>query len=137
MKSFIFTILTSFIFITCSEGTSPINNSDILFRQVPGCGNIILPKPAGDSSFSYSFDNSLKINLNLPANCCPDTNRFDYIYTIDEEEINFIAVDTAAHLCKCICNYTIEIVINDLDRDNYQFICTYYDSLYYNERIFR
>ncbi len=137
MKSFICVILTSLIFYTCSESTSPNNNSDILFKQVPGCGNFNLPKSANDSSFSYTFDNSLKINLSLPANCCPDTNRFDYIYTINDEEIYFIAIDTAAHLCKCICNYTIEIVINDLDKDSYQFICTYYDSVYYNERIFR
>lgn len=137
MKSFICVIFISVIFIACSESTSPKNNSDVLFKQVPGCGNFNLPKSVGDSSFSYTFDSTLKIFLSLPANCCPDTNRFNYAYTINGDVIDFIAIDTAAHLCKCICNYTIEIAINDLDQDSYQFACTYYDSIFYNERVFR
>lgn len=83
------------------------------------------------------FDNILKINLSLPANCCPDTNRFDYVHTINGDVIDFIVIDTAAHLCKCICNYSIEIEMNDLDKNSYQFVCTYYDSIYYNEKVFR
>lgn len=137
MKSFICVIFTSLTFVACSDSTSPTNNSEVLFKQIPGCENFYLPKSANDSGFSYTFDNSLKINLSLPANCCPDTNRFDYAYTINGDVIDFIAVDTAAHLCKCICNYTIEIAINDLQQDSYKFTCTYYDSVYYNEKVFR
>ena len=137
MKSFVCTIFISIIFIACSDSTSPNNNSNTLFKQVPGCGNFNLPKMSGDSSFSYTFDNILKINLSLPANCCPDTNRFDYVHTINGDVIDFIVIDTAAHLCKCICNYSIEIEMNDLDKNSYQFVCTYYDSIYYNEKVFR
>ncbi len=137
MKTFICVIFTSLVFIACSDSTSPTNHSDVLFEQVPGCGNFNLPKLADDSGFSYTFDNTLKINLSLPANCCPDTNRFDYAHTINGDEINFIVIDTAAHLCKCICPYTIEIEIIDLQQDSYKFICTYDDSVYYNERVFR
>jgi len=137
MRPLFYLLIISLMFISCSESTSPNNDSNIVFKQTPGCNNYNLLKAVNDSCFSYTFSNSLNIYLCLPANCCPDSNRFDYSYSLDNNSINLIALDTATNLCRCVCNYLVEIRINGLSENNYTFNCTLGDSLYYYEQLIK
>ena len=135
-NSVLFTLMIAFLLmLSCKDASSP-ENSFFNARQIPGC-NSTLKKVAGDDGggFSYVFDENLQIKLDLNANCCPDSERFDYSCQISNDTIYFTVIDTAAHLCKCICNYTVTAEIGGLSNDEYTFICSYYDSIYYNEQV--
>jgi len=136
MKSVIIILILSIIFTGCFESTSPQIDSNITFKQFPGC-NKRLPKNNSDSCFIYTFEGTLNVNLCLPANCCPDSNRFEQYYTLNNDTIFLLAIDTAARLCRCSCNYLLEFQIDNLERDSYTFICTYYDSIFYSETLKR
>ena len=134
MKLIFYLLITLFI-ISCNDSTAPTYKPNVVFKQIPGCNNSNLLKTSLDSCFNYTFSNSLKIDLCVPANCCPDSDRFDYSYSLDHNTINLTVLDTAAHLCRCICNYVVEIEISGLSDNRYNFYCTYDDSVYYKEEL--
>ena len=127
----------------CSENSSPIDLEDhssiASFHQLPGCLESPLLKSASPSlrCFDYTFNGDLELEFCLPANCCPDSNRFDYNYAISNDTIYFTVLDTAKNLCDCICNYKIETKIIDLFKDAYIFQCLYYDSTIYDTLLYR
>ena len=137
-NSVLFTFLVTLVLMLSCRNSSDPEKNFFNARQIPGC-NSSLPKSADEQNgnFSYVFDENLKIELDLNANCCPDSNRFDYSCQISNDTIYFTVIDTAAHLCKCICNYTLSAEIGGLDNDEYTFICSYYDSIYYNEKVLK
>jgi hypothetical protein len=132
MFSFIFLY---FFFSSCSENspTKTIDNT-ILFRanQIPGCNSASIDS----SCFSYTFNDTLKIDFCLPGNCCPDSNRFVTNYSIKSDTLFVTVVDTAANLCNCICTYINHIEITGLPNNSYLFYCVY-QGLTYNEVLIR
>ena len=102
--------------------------------QIPGCGSFF---KTAKKCFNYSFDEKLIINFCLDSNCCPDSNRFLLNADIFADTIFVSAIDTAEHLCLCICSYQIESKISGLTQDRYRFFCQYLDSVYYDEVIYR
>ncbi|MFC2083593.1 hypothetical protein ACFLS9_00905 [Bacteroidota bacterium] len=134
-------IFSLFIFISCSEDSTSVNKEDDVsysFYQVSGCASSPLLKTTHDSTcFFYSFIDTLKVDLCLTSNCCPEINRFDSFFLLDEDTIKFTVLDTATHLCHCICNYVIHAEIGGLSKKEYIFQCTYYDSVYYSETVSR
>ena len=133
-------ILLVFVYLTsCGQSTS-IEKEDPNFKahQIPGCVQD-LPKnsPIFKSCFSYSFEDTLKVDLCLSSNCCPDSSRFDYSYLLSDDTIKVTVVDVAEHLCRCTCNYIILSEITGLEQDEYIFECIYYDSVYYQQCVIR
>jgi len=112
---------------TCSESVTAIDeNVQALLYQVPECGGSGLAKDALiDSCFSYQFDTDLAVDFCVRANCCPDSNRFDLDYLISSDTIYVAVADTAARLCRCVCNYVIHAEFTNLMRDRYIFYCSY------------
>jgi hypothetical protein len=137
---FINLLLWSILFLSCSNDTSTNSSKDginFISYQVGGCnGSSSLEKVVRDSCFSYSFYDTLKIDFCVSGNCCPDTNRFVTTYKLNSDTINVTVVDTAGHLCKCICNYKIHIELSGLTNNQYFFYCSY-DGLEYKKTLIK
>lgn len=136
LLTFFFISLTVY-FASCSDDSpTKTTNEDVVFasNQIPGCNSTLsLSKLPSDSfCFSYTFDETLKIDFCVPGNCCPDSNRFVTNYNIKSDTLFVTVADTAENLCYCICNYTIHIEVTGLPNENYVFRCDYED-LVYNE----
>ena len=129
--------------ILFSCNTAPTNNDEkpkCRIYQIPGCGNHTLAKSAlfpEDSCFVYQFDSKLIIEFCLTANCCPDSDRFEFDYEINKDSIFVTVEDTAGNLCYCICPYTIHMEINNPQENHYYFYCDYYDKIIYTEEIYK
>ena len=138
MRKLLFSLIISLMLVFACQDSSGPEKSFFNAKQIPGCNSSLSKSLKRQSSgFSYIFDENLNVKLELTANCCPDSNRFDYVYQLSNDTIYFTVIDTAAHLCKCICNYTVNAEIGGLTNDEYTFICVYYDSIYYNELVLR
>jgi len=133
-------MLVLVIFTSCGQLTSVKEEEEPNFQayQIPGCVQD-LPKnsPTLSSCFTYSFEDTLKVDLCLSSNCCPDSGRFAYSYLLAEDTIKLTVVDIAEHLCDCICNYIVHSDISGLNQDEYIFECIYYDSVYYQQMVVR
>ena len=128
--------------LSCQKSIDPFGNQsesyDLNAYQFPGCAGPGLFFRSGISTndcFSYSFEDTLKVELCVTANCCPDTHRFTYNSNIENNIISFTVVDTAADLCRCICDYRIDAYFAGLRNDEYLFNCIYGDSLLYSETV--
>ncbi len=125
----LFFLISAVIFITCSNDTSTNSSRDgidFIAYQDGGCnGSSSLKKTIIDSCFSYSFTDTLKIDFCVYGNCCPDSNRFVTTYKLNSDTINVTVVDTAEHLCRCICSYKIHIELSGLTSNQYFFYCSY------------
>ena len=112
--------------------------------QIPGCNDDI-SKEAGvlEEYFSYSFDETtLSIDFSVIGNCCPDSNRFDLSYNLQDNSITIFVEDTAANLCKCDCNYLIHADFYELDQYKYVVTCIRKynagkDSILYKETVYK
>jgi len=124
--------------ISCSGSVSDIDNESNLIYQVPGCQNsALMDNTASDSGFSYSFGQNLIVDFYVSANCCPDSNRFELFDRICNDTIYVTVIDTADHLCDCICNYQIHFEKCNLPLNSYLFYCKYNDEVLYAIRVFR
>jgi hypothetical protein len=106
--------------------------------QVPGC----VKKIYLDSCFSYTFQNTLRTDFCIYANCCPDSNRFSFEHDITADSIKLYVTDFEDNLCHCICNYNLHTSFIELPLDSYQFVIysRYKDSefeLLYSEKVYR
>ena len=135
-------VLAAFILInvsSCSEESSTGHSTGaVIFSeyQVPGCNNSGLDKTLyNDTCFVYRFDEKLSIDCCVNANCCPDSNRFDILQQIYGDTIVVTVADTAAHLCKCMCNYIVRLEWENLPKNAYTFICYAEDGLKYSESV--
>ncbi|MEW6196745.1 MAG: hypothetical protein AB1521_16485 [Bacteroidota bacterium] len=131
------------IFAGCSDSVTSDENSKASIKQVGGCTSAAFKKDAGqtDSCFSYEFHNDLKVQFCAPGNCCPDSNRFTGEYRISTDTIVVTIEDTAANLCKCMCNYNIRAELEGLLLNRYLFKVEKQDSSYrqtlYSEYIYK
>jgi hypothetical protein len=125
---------------TCEQSTDP-RGADVTAFQVPGCGNHLGKTAVNDSCFSYQFHDALVVEFCMNANCCPDSNRFSFRHMVSHDTIMVSVSDTAAHLCRCICNYVLHMEFPGLPGDNYVFFCTRQDYsdrvVFYSERVRR
>lgn len=127
-----------YVFSCTTDNSTEPEDDTITFNsyQVGGCNGSSLSKIAeNDSCFLYSFDDTLKVDFCVIANCCPDSQRFVADYNIKSDTIFVSVADTAAKLCRCVCNYTIHLDFNGLSEKQYVFYCNYYDQIVYNENI--
>lgn len=141
VSSFVLVLSVLFYVFSCTtdNSTEPAN-ATITFNafQVGGCNSSSLAKIAeNDSCFSYSFNDTLKIDFCVTANCCPDSQRFATDYDIKSDTIFVTVADTAARLCHCVCNYTIHLDLVGLSENQYVFNCNYYDQIVYDENVIK
>jgi|GEM_PF-696133 len=78
-----------------------------------------------DSLFTYSFTDSLIIDFSVSANCCPDSNRFNVLYTAVNDTLIITVIDTAAYGCRCICPYLIHAEFGNLPNNHYIVRCVF------------
>lgn len=129
------------IFVSCEE-SSVIFDSKIKIYQIPGCQPAIskFSNSLIDSCFNYTFFDKLKIDFCVSGNCCPDENRFLINYKIYKDTITITLTDTAANLCRCICNYIIHGEFESLPYDGYIIKCiqktTNESKILYNQKVF-
>lgn len=137
----LFAVISFIYFSSCSEDT-PTKPGDgkINFTayQIAGCNSHYPIEKAtqGDTCFSYTFIDTLKVDFCVTGNCCPDSNRFVTSHNIIADTIFITVSDTAANLCQCDCNYIIHIEISGLPNNRYIFYCHYLD-FEYNEVVIR
>ncbi|HUI29832.1 MAG TPA: hypothetical protein VLX91_06410 [Candidatus Acidoferrales bacterium] len=135
--------ISSGILITCSDKSSDPGKQQVKtsLTQVGGCGSHQLGKVSmWDSCFTYQFDQNLEVNFFLSGNCCPDSNRFLLSNRISNDTIFVVAMDTAAQVCNCVCNYTINAKFENLSLSHYVFYCTRADDsnrVYYAKDVYR
>jgi hypothetical protein len=106
--------------------------------QVPGCmGGGKEDGASHDSCFAYTFERDLDISWCVPANCCPDSQRFSLSSSVFNDTIMVTVSDTARKLCRCICSYDVHARYIDLPFDSYVVIVDYDDGIYYREIVHR
>lgn len=123
MKTLTYLAILLAILIGCDNSTEPSAPTVSAF-QVRGCLGTTSKGLFGDSCFVYRFRETLLVQFCATANCCPDSNRFAFRHSISHDTIFVTIADTAAHLCRCNCSYTLEMEIAGLDKDSYSFYCT-------------
>ena len=114
--------------ITCSDNpTKTIEREiELISYQIPGCQDNSLSKlNSFDSLFTYSFTDTLNINLGVWGNCGPDTNRFSTSYNITNDTIFITVQDTAINMYWCLCDYIVNIKLIGLPNDKYFISCTF------------
>lgn len=125
----------------CSDVTRPINGRkthDALLQQVQGCQRAGLANAVtADSCFAYQFEDDLKLEFCVIANCCPDTNRFKLASVVRQDTIAIAVADTAARLCHCVCPYLIRAEFRGLPGDHYVVVCSFGDSLWLVQHVYR
>lgn len=114
-------VLAAVVFLNCKDD---IMQSEITanINQVGKCNSQGLNKSASEC-FEYSFTNDLLIKFCVSGNCCPDSARFVTSYKISGEVITISIKDIAPNLCKCICNYTIQANLLNVNLDSYTIVC--------------
>ncbi|MBN2029042.1 hypothetical protein JW824_02255 [bacterium] len=129
-------------FLSCEKSINPFENQAESFHltayQIPGCAgpqSFFRNGISENDRFYYSFEDTLKIELYVSANCCPDSNRFAYNSKIENNVIIFTVTDTAGNLCHCICDYRIHADFAGLIGHEYLFNCIYGDSLLLTETV--
>ncbi len=124
--------------LSCSDQPTKSVTARAQLYQIPGCsGHELAKAAAGDSCFSYKFAQDLVVDFCVSANCCPDSQRFQFTHDIRHDTILVAVADTAANLCRCLCNYVIHAEFTDLPRDRYVFCCYYGEAVVYNEKVER
>ena len=141
LGSFFFIILLTVLHLSCNnEDFITPGKNEISFKayQLGGCNSHHLPKNAvQDSCFSYSFNDTLKIDFCVMGNCCPDSNRFVTDYKINSDTIFVNVADTAEKLCHCFCYYTIHLEMTGLTGNEYVLYCDSDSINVYEEKIAR
>ncbi|MBN1301564.1 MAG: hypothetical protein JW995_10155 [Melioribacteraceae bacterium] len=129
--------------LSCSEVLEPVYSTQVKIAQIGGCVSAANTRNSsmGDSSFFYEFKDMLKVEFWLSGNCCPDSDRFASDYRISNDTIFVTMADTAANLCRCICNYNIVAEFSNLAFDRYLFQVRREDwisrYIFYSEYVFR
>ncbi|MEG8947650.1 hypothetical protein [Rosettibacter firmus] len=118
------------ILITNCKESSVTPEIGAKIYQLDGCRpiNKLFKMDLSDSCFSYNFSDKLTIDFCVSANCCPDKNRFLIRNKIIKDTITITITDTAANLCRCICNYIIHGEFESLQNDSYYIKCIRTDS---------
>ena len=114
------------LLLSCKDrSTGPDNRAVVTFRsESSGCLSKVTPSTgAVDSSFAYSFHDSLLIDFSVTANCCPDSGRFNISQFAGSDTVVITVTDTAVNGCRCVCPYMIHAVFEHLPNDRYAVRC--------------
>lgn len=138
-------MISLFMFSTaaCERQTSQSIQTDTNLKadlfQIDGCQRGGLQKRSDeDSCFVYNFnEQTLSVDFCVTANCCPDSDRFIFDYTVEKDLIHVTVTDTADNLCRCICPYMIHTEFTDLPLDAYRYKVDYDDQTIYNKQVSR
>ena len=123
-------VVIAFLFVSCKEKSAdpgdqgPVTSS---FQSSKCGGGGLLKTMAKDSLFTYTFTDRLVIDFSLSGNCCPDSNRYSVSSVAGTDTIVIAVVDTAEHLCRCMCQYIIRSEFLNLPNDHYVVKCTLTD----------
>ncbi|MGK9475241.1 hypothetical protein [Melioribacter sp. OK-6-Me] len=118
----------------CEVSNTEPEAHNFRFEQLDGCQTLLYQNSldkstaAKDSCFNYSFNENLVVEFCVRGNCCPDSNRFAVDGKVVGDTINIAVKDTAANLCRCICNYIILAEFQNLTGDEYFVKCIEKDS---------
>jgi hypothetical protein len=143
LKNLVASCVTLCILISCSDHStdSPGQQVRATLNQLKGCqSDLSNNATVSDSCFSYQFAKKLIVDFCLLGNCCPDSDRFSFSCEVRTDTIFVVAVDTAANLCNCLCNYVNHAEFDNLPLDHYVFYCTcsdYGNRVCYIENISR
>jgi hypothetical protein len=119
---------------SCSDRVTEPEAIQTMLHEIPGCISHGAAKASSiDSCFAYTFTENLDITWCLPANCCPDSQRFVLSSAVTKDTITVTVADTARNLCRCNCSYNVHAQFFHLPLDHYVFLVRYGDSLFYNE----
>lgn len=128
------------LFLRCESSLTESGKAGNLY-QITGCKSHLQKSSVQDSCFNYSFGETLKLDFCASGNCCPDSNRFVITSKIYSDSIIITYKDTAANLCRCICNYYIHAEFENLSNNRYVIKCIRIDSISsittYLERVVR
>ncbi len=111
---------------SCKEKTTnPPAQPPITFSyESSSCLRGLPKKSLADSTFVYSFGDTLVLDFSVRANCCPDSNRFRVSWLLSGDTIVVAVADTAENLCRCWCPYMIHTEVAHLPNDHYVVRCT-------------
>jgi hypothetical protein len=74
-----------------------------------------------DTSFSYTFTDTLIVNFWAIADCSSKSNLFSLTYSIRNDTIFVVVVDTAKSNANCDCKYPIQAEFVNLPLNHYVF----------------
>jgi hypothetical protein len=119
--------------VSCNESSTNPSATDKLrayATAVDGCQRALRKGAWYDSLQSYAFDgDSLRVNVLVHANCCPETNRFITSLSLKGDSVHLRVQDTARALCFCTCPYEIKTVVTGDGIDSVYFTCEYQNSI--------
>ena len=116
------------IFFACpsceQEATKPNTLPDQTFSfQSSKCLKELLKKALYDSTFVYTFTDTLSIDFSVRANCCPDSNRFNVSWLLTQDTIKISVRDFIGEACLCTCQYMIHAALANLPENHYVVEC--------------
>ncbi len=120
------TALLALLLCSCKESSTngPVTSAPTFIVRASHCLDPALARlSALDSSFVYSFVDTLIVDFAVQGNCCPDSGRFDVSHSLGGDTLVISVTDTADHLCRCICTYFIHAEISHLAKDHYVVRC--------------
>jgi hypothetical protein len=103
------------------ENRGPVSSS---FQSSKCMGSALSKRSSSDSVFTYTFADALIVDFSVTGNCCPDSDRYSVSSLAGSDTIVIAAIDTAEHLCRCLCRYMIHSEFLNLPNDHYIVKCT-------------
>lgn len=131
-------IVLAFLWFSCKEKISDPGSpgKETFSYTASACLAHGLAKGSAlDSVFEYSFQQSLIVDFSAWSNCCPDSGRFSLSYAVRTDTIIVTVLDTAAHLCHCLCPYMLHVELADLPLDRYIVRCRIGNGQNYDDPI--
>ncbi len=113
--------------ISCNENSAsgPANSGPSFTFQSSHClGTALAKTDILDSSFVYTFSDTLTVDFAVKGNCCPDSARFDVAHSLEGDTLFIAVTDTGYNICRCICTYFIHTELTGLPNDHYVVRCT-------------
>lgn len=128
-----FVLIALCIALGCKEKSTELSESGspVFSYATSHCVGSGLPKTnvmSGDSIFTYSFHNDLRLDFSSYGNCCPDSNRFIVSSIIRHDTILIAVTDTSENLCRCLCLYMVHSELKGLPLNRYVVQCILADE---------
>ena len=122
--------LVALLVVSCNQKSTESlidSNPSFAFRPSKCAGPVLLKGSGNDSSFTYTFADTLSMDFSVSANCCSDSDRFDVANTVGSDTLSITIIDTAAYGCRCNCLYFIHAELAYLPEDHYVVRCRFVD----------
>ncbi len=111
---------------SCNESSSsgPANSiPSFTFHSSHCVGSALAKAEIPDSTFVYSFSDTLAVDFSVSGNCCPDSGRFEVSHAVGVDTLVISVVDTADYGCRCLCTYFLHAEIVNLPNNHYVVRC--------------